>query len=52
LVDGELEEARGLAIVLRQAASALRVVDPKTELCGRISLIGGELVKPRGLAIV
>jgi len=44
LIGGELEEARGLAIILRQPATTLRV--------DRISLIGGELVEARGLAIV
>jgi len=52
LVGGELEEARGLAIVLRQAATAMRVEDPEIVLRPGGSLVGAELVKARGLAIV
>jgi hypothetical protein len=52
LVCGELVEARGLAVVLRQAATALLVEDPETGLREGISLICGELVETRGLAVV
>ena len=51
-IGGELEEARGLAIVLRQAATAKLVEEPEIVLRGRISLVGGELEEARGLAIV
>ena len=47
-----MKSRRGLAIVLRQAATALRVEEPEIGLRGSASLVGGELVKARGLAIV
>jgi hypothetical protein len=52
LIGGELEEARGLAIVLRQAATAIGVEDSEIVLRGGVSLVGGELIIARGVAIV
>jgi hypothetical protein len=52
LVCGELVKARGLAIILRQAAAALRVEGPENALRVCASLVGGEFVKASGLAIV
>ena len=52
LVSGELEEARGLALVLRETAAALLVEVPEIALSGGVALVGGELVEARGLAIV
>ena len=43
---GELVEARGLAIVLRKAATALFPKDPEIELSVSVALIGGEFVEP------
>jgi hypothetical protein len=42
LVCGELIEACGLAVVLGQIATAVRVENPKV-LRGRVSLVGGDL---------
>ena len=44
LVCGELVKARGLAIILRQAAAAVRVEEPEIVLRRGNSLLGGELV--------
>ena len=43
---GELVEARGLAIVLRKAATALFPKDPEIELSVSVALVGGEFVEP------
>src|SRR5438552_2939567 len=45
LIGGEFVEARGLALVLRQAAAAVLVVDPKVELSTGVTLVG-RLAKP------
>jgi hypothetical protein len=42
---GELVEARGLAIVLRKAATALFPKDPEIELSVSVALVGGEFVE-------
>jgi len=52
LVCGELIEARGLAVVLRQAATAAFVEEPEIGLPACVSLVCGELVEARGLAVV
>src|ERR1700680_4363090 len=43
---GELVEARGLAIVLRKAATALFPKDPEIALSVSVALVGGEFVEP------
>ena len=45
---GELVEARGLAIVLRKAATALFPKDPEIELSVSVALVGGEFVEAHG----
>ena len=52
LVGGELAEARGLALVLRQAATTLLVEKTEIALPARVSLACGELVEACGFAIV
>ena len=52
LVGGELVEAHGFALVLRQAATALLVEEPEIGLPGSVSLVGGEPVEACGLALV
>jgi hypothetical protein len=52
VISGELEEPRGLAIILRQPATTLGVEIPEIALCQGVSLVGGELIKARGRAIV
>lgn len=42
---GELVETRGLAIVLRQPATALFPKDPEIELSVSVALVGGEFVE-------
>jgi hypothetical protein len=41
LVGGKLGKSRGLAIILGQPATALRIEAPATALRGGFSLIGG-----------
>jgi len=52
LVGGELVEARGLAVVLRQAATALFVEDREIGLRNCESLVCGKLEEARGLPVV
>ena len=52
LVGGEFIEARGLALVLWQAAPPILVKNPEIGLAACVSLVGGELVEARGLAVV
>jgi hypothetical protein len=52
LLRGEPKKARGLVIVLRQAAATYREEDPEVVLRRRQSLVCGELEKARRLAIV
>jgi hypothetical protein len=52
LVCRELEEARRLAVVLRQAATAGHIEDPEADLPVCISLVGGKLEEARRLGVV
>jgi hypothetical protein len=52
LISGEFVKARGLAFVLRQAATAMLVEEPEIDLRRCVSLVGGELAEARGLAII
>ncbi len=52
MIGGELEQQRGLVVILRQPASALRVFRSEAALRGGEPLLGGELEQTNGLALV
>src|SRR5437660_1318871 len=52
LVGGELVEARGLGLVLPQAATAVLVEVAEIGLPASVSLVGGELIETCGLVLV
>ena len=49
LIGGELEEARGLSRVFREAATSVLVKEPQLELAVSVSIIRGEFEQSRRL---